>query len=188
MAEQHEENERQKRGDRWILVLICLLFLVGLGIRGYSYVTDAKERTLKGQSGTYWQQPPTAFPDSLRGGEDRKIHIEEQPSSGRIGLLTELAPYLTEGGLSFFLGFCIGYFLRIVAKTAVFVVGGLYVCLILLSHYGMITVDWGSFQDLLQQLLLNTKAHVEGLQGIITVGLPSVTMGCLGIWRGLKKS
>jgi uncharacterized membrane protein (Fun14 family) len=189
MEEQREEQEEQrKRGDRWILILIFLLFLVGLGIRGYSYVTDSKDRMLKGESGTYWQQqPPTTFRDSLRSGEDQKIRLQEQPSSGEIDLLTELAPYLTEGGLSFFLGFCIGYFLRLVAKTAVFVVGGLYVCLILLSHYGMITVDWGSFQDLLQQLLLNTKTQVEGLQGIITVGLPSVTMGCLGIWRGLKK-
>lgn len=107
--------------------------------------------------------------------------------SGTPDLVTMLAPYLTEGGLSFFIGFCIGYFLRIVAKTMVLVVGGVYVLLILLSHYGMIVVDWGSIQHLVQQLLLNTRSQVEGLQGILTVGIPSVTMGCLGIWRGLKK-
>ena len=66
-------------------------------------------------------------------------------------------------------------------------VGAIYICLILLSHYGMITVDWGKFQQVLQQILLNTKTHVEGLQGIITVGFPSAVMGILGIWRGLKK-
>jgi hypothetical protein len=51
----------------------------------------------------------------------------------------------------------------------------------------MITVDWGSFQHALQQILLNTQTQLEGLRGIITVGLPSVTMGGIGIWRGLKK-
>jgi uncharacterized membrane protein (Fun14 family) len=75
----------------------------------------------------------------------------------------------------------------VVAKTIVFVVGGVYVALILLSHYGLVTVDWGSFQQILQQLLLNTQARIGGLQDILTVGLPSVAFGCLGIWRGLKK-
>lgn len=182
MAEQQERHkEKRKRGDRWVLWLILSLFLFGLTVRGYEYVTKAKQEAIKGRGGTYLQ-PSTTFQQP-----SSPFQVEPQPSSGKINLLTELAPYLTEGGLSFFLGFCIGYFLRIVAKTAVIVIGALYVCLILLSHYGMITVDWGSFQNLLQQLLLNTKTQIEGLQGILTVGIPSVTLGCLGIWRGLKK-
>jgi uncharacterized membrane protein (Fun14 family) len=68
-----------------------------------------------------------------------------------------------------------------------FIVGGLYCCLILLSHYGIITVDWGQFQHILQQFLLNTQEQVEDLQGVLTIGIPSVAMGGIGIWRGLKK-
>ena len=128
------------------------------------------------------------FSNTLREGEGRTIRPNTEETSAGENWGTKFAPYLTEGGLSFFLGFCIGYFLRVVAKTVILLVGAIYVGLILLSHYGLITFDWGSFQHVVQQILLNTKTQVEGLQGILTVGLPSVTVGCLGIWRGLKKS
>ena len=130
----------------------------------------------------------TTFQSNSPGSEQMKTFSDTSNDTSDFDVLTEIAPYLTEGGVSFFLGFCIGFFLRVVAKTAAFVVGALYIALILLSHYGLIIVDWGSFQDLLQQLLLNTRTQVEGLQGIMTVGIPSVAMGGLGIWRGLKKA
>jgi uncharacterized membrane protein (Fun14 family) len=182
MSKTQNENTQRKRGDRWFLFLILFLFLIGLGIRGYGYLTqppgssqDMQPRSSRDQTNT------------LRQGEKRTIQPEPQSTSGTSGLVTALAPYLTEGGLSFFIGLCIGYFLRVVAKIFIVLVGAIYVCLILFSHYGLISVDWGSFQHIVQQILLNTKTQVEGLRGIITVGLPSVTMGCLGIWRGLKK-
>ena len=127
-------------------------------------------------------------PDSFReNGHNAQSRTLSTRGDSESDLLLTLAPYLTEGGLSFFLGFCIGYFLRLVTRTAMLLIGGIYCCLILLSHYGIITVDWGSFQHILQQLLLNTQEHVEDLKGLLTIGIPSVAMGGIGIWRGLKK-
>jgi len=166
--EEKEKEEQRKRGDRWFLFGILILFLVGLSIRGYGYITRTTRAPKSVQQGAYRGHTQKAVPNTLREGEKRTIRPDMQETSGEKDLLTELAPYLTEGGLSFFLGFCIGYFLRVVAKMAILLVGAIYVCLVLLSHYGMITVDWGSFQHILQQLLLNTKTHIEGLQGIIT--------------------
>jgi uncharacterized membrane protein (Fun14 family) len=187
MSKEQNDTGQRKRGDRWFLLVVLILFLLGLGIRGYAYLTRTEGFPQDSQQSTYRSHTQKVVPNTLREGEERTIRSDTSETSGKIDWLTELAPYLTEGGLSFFLGFCIGYFLRVVAKTVIILVGAIYVCLILLSHYGMITVNWGSFQQILQQFLLNAKTHVEGLQGIITVGLPSVTMGCLGIWRGLKK-
>jgi len=176
MSEKQQEKGQRKRGDRWLIVLVSLLFLVGLGIRGYGYMTRTGTGTIDGRQDL----------NTLREGGGRTIRPNtDEPAEG-VNWVTKLAPYLTEGGLSFFLGFCIGYFLRVVAKIVILLVGAVYVGLILLSHYGLITIDWGSFQHVLQQLLLNTKTQVEGFQGMLTVGLPSVTVGCLGIWRGLK--
>jgi uncharacterized membrane protein (Fun14 family) len=189
MSEKHKNKEKEgkrKRGDRWLLLAVLILFLVGLGVRGYGYITQSPKSTRGIQQEMYRSRSQKTFPNTFREREERSFRPEEHVPSGGKDWLNILAPYLTEGGLSFFLGFCIGYFLRIVAKTAILFIGALYVGLILLSHYGMITVDWGSFQHVLQQILLNTKTHVEGLQGIITVGFPSAAMGCLGIWRGLK--
>jgi uncharacterized membrane protein (Fun14 family) len=190
MSAEHKDNKkegRRKRGDWWFLFVVLILFLLGLSIRGYGYITRTAQSTKGIQPGTSRSYSQRAFSNTLREGEERIILPEEQMPSGGKDWLNTLAPYLTEGGLSFFLGFCIGYFLRIVAKTAILFIGALYVGLILLSHYGMITVDWGSFQHILQQILLNTKTHIEGLYGIITVGFPSAAIGCVGIWRGLKK-
>ncbi len=183
MSTTQHEHTKPKRGDRWLLCLVLFLFLFGLGIRGYGYLTQSP-----GSSQEMQQRISPDQTNSFRQGEKRTIQPESQSTSGTNDLVTAIAPYLTEGGLSFFIGFCIGYFLRVVAKIFILLVGAIYVCLILFSHYGLITVDWGSVQHILQQILLNTKTQVEGLRGIITVGLPSVAMGCLGIWRGLKKN
>jgi len=184
MSENEETQEKRRRGDRWVLWLILALFLVGLAIRGYGYVTQETLQTSRSISSSKSISP---FQPTSPGSNQFKLLQDDDRQPGELDFITDLAPYLTEGGLSFFLGFCIGFFLRVVAKTAVFVVGGLYVALILLSHYGLVTVDWGSLQHILQQLLLNTQAQVEGLRDILTVGIPSVALGCLGIWRGLKK-
>jgi uncharacterized membrane protein (Fun14 family) len=184
MSEQEEIQEKRRRKDRWVLWLILALFLVGLAIRGYGYVNQESQQTSRHISSGQSLSP---FQKSLTDSGQRTTLPKTSRESGEWDIVTQLAPYLTEGGLSFFIGFCIGFFLRVVAKTAVFVVGGLYVALILLSHYGLVTVDWGGFQHVLQQLLLNTQEQIEGIQGVLAVGVPSVAMGGLGIWRGLKK-
>ena len=74
------------------------------------------------------------------------------------------------------------------AILVLLIVGAVYCCLIVLSHYGIITVDWGSFQQILHSLLLNTQTQVESVRQVIQVGLPSAAMGGIGVWRGLKKS
>jgi uncharacterized membrane protein (Fun14 family) len=187
MAETEQVQEKRRRSDRWIIWLIFALFVIGVAIRGYSYMPGGPKRASMKTRSLSSDKSGSNFQDVARDGKQLKALPQENSDSGDFDLVKMIAPYLTEGGLSFFLGFCIGYFLRIVAKTVVFVVGGLYVALILLGHYNVVTVDWGAFQSIAQQLLLNTKAQVQGLQGIITAGLPSVGMGCLGIWRGLKK-
>jgi uncharacterized membrane protein (Fun14 family) len=185
--DQRHPHEKRKRGDRWFLFLILSLFVVGLSIRGYGYLTGTGTNNSVSRKSAVGTQSPSTFRETPSGGDSRALRPVDTSPAGGTDWVAELAPYLTEGGVSFFLGFCLGYFLRVVAKTAAFVIGAMYIGLILLSHYGLISVDWGSIQQLVQQLLLNTRSQVEGLQGLLTVGLPSVAMGGLGIWRGLKK-
>ena len=175
-------EEKRKRKDRWFLLTVLALFFIGIGIRSYDYASASKTQS------TSTSRTRNLSPNSFReGGENARSHSFSAEENSNSDLLLNLAPYLTEGGLSFFLGFCIGYFLRLVTRTAMFLVGGIYCCLILLSHYGIITVDWGIFQQILQQILLNTQEHMEDLKGVFTIGIPSVAMGGIGIWRGLKK-
>ncbi len=177
-----QDQEQHKRGDRWLLLAVFIIFLIGIGIRGYAYL-EASPSTRSLQPQRSQNYSANAFSRS---------RIQSTPSGETVpsehnGLLISLAPYLTEGGLSFFLGFCLGYVLRLVAKVAIIAVGAIYFCLIVLSHYGIITVDWGSFQHIVQQLLLNTESQLEGLRGMVTHSLPSITMGGVGMWRGLKR-
>lgn len=175
-------EEKRKRKDRWLLLTVLALFFIGVGIRSYDYVSASN--TQPTPTSRTRSLSPAGLRESGQNAQTRTLSVKEPAESD---LLLSLAPYLTEGGLSFFLGFCIGYFLRLVTRTAMFLVGGLYCCLILLSHYGVITVDWGIFQQILQQILLNTQEHVQDLKEVLTIGIPSVTMGGVGIWRGLKK-
>lgn len=184
MKNKHDESEqKEKRSDRWFLLLILLLFLLGLGFRSYGYwVTNSSKRAETSPSSNVTRKSFQA------GNQTRSLSSQTGSSSDEMDWARLIAPYLTEGGLSFFLGFCLGFFLRLVAKTAMLVIGAVYFALILLSHYGMVTVDWGGIQEVVRHLLMNTQTQIEGLRGILTVSLPSIAMGSLGIWRGLKKS
>lgn len=187
MAEQHDEQQRPQRSDRWMLIIILLLFLCGLGIRGYAYLYQQQAMTPM-TSRSLTPHAAKALPENFGASAfqpERQLRDEE---NGSQHLAFSIAPYLTEGGLSFFLGFCVGAFLRVAAKTVAIIIGGMYCCLILLSHYGVIAVDWGVFQQIIHQFLLNTQPHLESVQHVIRASLPSATMGGLGIWRGLKKS
>ena len=189
MGKKHDEEQQQpkKRGDRWFLFFILFLFLAGLSVRGYGYLfrSDPKTMPLRPQTSRGLSQK--AFPEDSTRTRSVQMSPDNSGSSDGENIFVDLAPYLTEGGLSFFIGFCLGYFLRLVAKATILIVGAVYFGLLLLSHYGMVTVDWGSIQQVLQQLLLNTQTHLEGLRGMLAVTVPSAAMGGLGIWRGLKK-
>lgn len=184
MEDQHTETEhKKKRKDRWFLFLILFLFLLGLGIRSYGYwAASSTERA--GTSPSSGVTSKSFQP----GSQAQSFSSRNASSSDETDWARLIAPYLTEGGLSFFLGFCLGYVLRLVAKTAMLIIGAIYFALILLSHYGMVTVDWGGIQEVIRHLLMNTQTQLEGLQGLLTASLPSIAMGSLGIWRGLKKS
>ena len=181
---EEQQQERRKRGDRWLLFMMFALFFIGIGIRGYAFVNTQNEEEPV-SSRTLSQNSAKAFPTAAAPST-----VSPQPDGSRDpqSFLFSLAPYLTEGGFSFFVGFCLGYFLRLLAKTAMLIVGAVYCCLIILSHYGIITVDWGSFQQILHSLLLNTQTQVESVRQVLHVGLPSAAMGGIGVWRGLKKS
>ncbi len=185
MAEQQGEQQPRKRSDRWLLLFILALFLCGLGLRGYAYVHEQTAMPMSSRSLS--PNSAKALPDTTGSAFQPQRQLRNEGSDAQ-NVAFSVAPYLTEGGLSFFLGFCLGAFLRAVAKTAAFVIGGLYCGLILLSHYGVIAIDWGGFQQIIQQLLTNTQPHLESIQHVIRASLPSVAMGGLGIWRGMKKS
>ncbi len=185
MPEEHQQRPAATRGDRWFLLLIFLLFVFGCVVRGYSYLTQPGSASESFQQQRSRDSSQKAFPGQT-GGDAQGADFLAPPAED--DFLDQLAPYLTEGGLSFFIGFCIGYVLRLIAKTAIVLTGALYICLIVLSHYGMITVDWGSVQHALQQLLFNAQTHAEGVRGMVAVTLPSAVMGGIGMWRGFRKT
>ncbi len=186
MAEQQLEQQQRQRSDRWLLIVILFLFLCGLGIRGYAYMQEQQATLASSRSAS--PHAAKALPDNSGASSFQPGNQLQNPGSESQPVLFSLAPYLTEGGLSFFLGFCVGAFLRVAAKTVAIVIGGVYCVLILLSHYGVVAIDWGMFQQIIHQFLLNTQPHLESLQHVVRASLPSAAMGGLGIWRGLKKS
>jgi hypothetical protein len=67
MSEKQEDKEQRKqRGDRWFLLAILIVFLVGLSIRGYSYITGTTGQKKAFRQGVYQNQK--SFPYTLRDG------------------------------------------------------------------------------------------------------------------------
>ena len=80
MSEKQEDKEkegRRKRGDRWFLLTVLILFLVGLSIRGYGYITQTPKSTTGLQQGTYRSRSQKTFPNTFHEREERSFRPDE---------------------------------------------------------------------------------------------------------------
>ncbi len=91
-------------------------------------------------------------------------------------------------GLSFFVGFTIGYALRSVVKMALIGFGLVFLALFALQYFAHVEIiNWHALDGVFQTLVDRVKDEATRFQSFVTGSLPSTGLATLGLFTGFKK-
>jgi uncharacterized membrane protein (Fun14 family) len=122
------------------------------------------------------------LPSTLDAGQDPKA-IENGPEA-----LTPWSEAFFKFGFSFFVGFSVGYATRAFLKLVLFLIGGLAICLFLLSYFEFVEVKWQALDDAFTQFGGLFRGQFEKFRTFITGSLPNAALAGLGLFTGFKKN
>lgn len=171
-----------------LLFVAGLLVVSGLAIKGYSLVAGTSKSASKesgAPSGSDGSGNLVA-PQKLLPGEG-PTEPRERPSVEEPSTLDEWSPALVKGGLSLFVGFCVGYALRSFAKLAALVLGLVFIGILVLSWSGVVQVEWDKVSAGFDSLVAAVKTQFESFKVFLQGSLPSASLATVGLVSGLKK-
>ena len=126
---------------------------------------------------------------------------------GRSGTMTGLSTSLVDGkaggasdvtqepaargvfrlGFSFIAGFCLGAFIRATLRIAAIAFGFWLLMTMVLSYYGIMTVDWQAMDTLWSRFTGNVEREWGSFQTFVTGSLPAAGLVAAGFVIGLKR-
>jgi uncharacterized membrane protein (Fun14 family) len=134
---------------------------------------------------------PGAPRDGRRPGVsgDDEGRAVARDAAGAEGFLGAWSPALIKGGLSFFVGFCLGYLLRTFLKVGAIVVGLVFLCLFGLVQLGVVPeLDWQVLGDYYGRAVERIRAELAGFKSFAGGSLPAAGMAGIGLLTGFKRS
>jgi uncharacterized membrane protein (Fun14 family) len=176
-SERKDPAERPKipTWKKLLLALSGVFVIVGLGL---AFVGSRQD-----EGGNARVQ---STPGSLLTGESAPSGDASAGTSSDDGV-TSLSPFFVKGGLSFFVGFCLGYALRSFFKVSAIVVGVIALAIFGLSYAGALDVDWTTIDAGFDRIVASIKEQASGFKTFITGSLPSAGLATLGIVTGFKR-
>jgi uncharacterized membrane protein (Fun14 family) len=188
---------------RWKKVVVtCAAFLLvaGLGLRASAMrddkpadgreVTHSRGTTSTMGTGNFGAglvdggggtSDPTRLPGFPRTGS------EAPPRQVADGGVTDYSPALLKGGLSFFVGICVGFAVRTFLKISFIVVGLVALAIFGLQHFGLIQVDMVAIEGHFDNLVGKVGDQTSDFKNFISGTLPSAGMAGLGLFTGIKR-
>ena len=111
----------------------------------------------------------------------------EAPQPAADGSVTDYSPALLKGGLSFFVGFCVGYAVRTFLKVSFVVVGLVALAVFGLEYFGLIHVDMAAIEGHFDDLVGKVGDQASDFKSFISGSLPSAGMASVGLFTGVKR-
>lgn len=90
-------------------------------------------------------------------------------------------------GFSFIAGFCLGAFIRATLRVAAIAFGFWLLMTMVLSYYGIMTVDWAAMDTLWSRFAGNVEKEWGSFQTFVTGSLPAAGLVAAGFAIGLKR-
>ena len=211
----HDVRPRLPLWKKLLLGASIALMLVGLAAQAFSYLQPPDQPAA--QSGDDEAAPPppgsrSLAPDAGRGflpsddvpfdttpDQDPDAPRPDTPEDERgtpdttaeiapdADTQTTWSPVVFKFGFSFFVGFALGYFLRIFFKLTLAVVGLICLSLFGLEYLGLIDIDWASLQPHYNSALDWLQSQTADFRRFITGQLPAASLAALGLFTGFKK-
>lgn len=189
---------------RWKKVLLTaatFIFLLGLAVQGFALLRSGDD-PLRQHDLSSGQRRPGEGPDMYPGGRSLTPWVGKEgtesfpPGSERSGetptggraTIEDWSPALMKGGMSFLVGFCIGFALRAFFKISAAFVGLVLLAIFGLSYAGIVEVNWVTLQTWFETALASVKDQTAGFQTFMTGSLPSAAMASAGLFTGIRKN
>lgn len=172
------------------VAVAVILAVIGVLLYGISYLGAEEEATTPQTS-----QQANSGQNNMMGS-----NLTSQSFSPQQNQVGEGAPVSAEGihlgdwstlfmklGFSFLIGFSIGYALSTFLKLTAIVVGVLALFLFGLQYAGVITVDWGSMENIYNNFIAWLQPQIDTFKDFITSNLSSSALAAVGLAVGLSR-
>ncbi len=130
---------------------------------------------------------PTAGNGNLTGLSSSLVNGQPGGSSTPVATAEPAAKGVFRLGFSFLAGFCLGSFLRAALKIAAIAFGFWLFMTVVLSSYGVLTVDWNVMDSLWNRFAANIEQEWGSFQTFMTGSLPAAGLAAAGLAIGLKR-
>jgi len=100
---------------------------------------------------------------------------------------TPWSPLFLKGGLSIFVGLCVGHALRAFMKLSMIALGVAFIVMLGLQYSGLLEIDWEAASGFYDQLSTRVAGELASLRSFIAGSLPSAGLGSVGLIAGFKR-
>lgn len=170
--------------QRTLLILAGVFVVLGLGLQGYGMATGSSEPDPAPTASSGGNQALTnQFLPGMPGSTDPQVEPQETESEG----VESWSPFFVKGGFGFFVGFCVGYALRMFFKLSAVFVGLFFLGLFGLAHYDLVLINEQAFSDAYDNLVVRIGDQFESFKTFVVGSVPSTGLASLGLFTGFKR-
>ncbi len=165
-----------------------MFMAVGLGLKVYGLLAPAATAPAAGETAVDVPRSPLAR--SLAPANPRTDSDAPSPESElREGEWSaeDWSALLFPLGLSFVVGFAMGYALRQFLRLALLIAGCVLLGVFGLQYAGVIEVDWSSMEEPFETVRGWLAEQTDGFREFINGKLPSAGSAGAGLWVGFRK-
>ncbi len=134
----------------------------------------------------------TLLPGSTPGVEVENVPRNPDDPPPHDAQLTDgdlpISPAMIKGGLSFIVGFSVGFALRTFLKMSLFICGLIFLAIFGLSYAEFIEVKWDVMEESFNQTVASLEGEFKEFKSFITGTLPSAGLASVGLFAGFKRN
>ena len=174
---------KRRRRNKVLMVLASVSFVIGLVLHftappAQFAVGDSTQSTLTREGIT---------PNSLVGTGVQSSPDGEPITPAAESGIHSWSPLFMKGGLSFLIGFSIGYALRTFLKLSMLVTGVVALAVFGLSYAGLVEVDWDTISGIFDKGVAKVREEAGQFKTFITGSLPSASIAAAGLVLGFRR-
>jgi uncharacterized membrane protein (Fun14 family) len=196
-----DQGAVRREFPRWKKALLGgALFLVvaGAALKSYGYFRgdSRSEDGAASQEATRTTQDTGGLGHGLVGPsgggqsffpEATRVPRQGVPDAEASSAASDWSPALMKGGMSFIVGFCVGYAFRTFFRISAVMMGLVFLAVFGLSYAGVVQVDWTAINTFFDRAVAAVKDQVGSFQTFVAGSLPSAGLAGAGLFTGFKK-
>ena len=202
MIEPNEKARSRLRPlPKWkkiLLIASVVATTAGGGLYAFSHFRDGGSASRRQTSTDPSKGGATESHPDLKGGLVEG-GVRKAPAAGlgdddaepaETGATTDsFAPFLMYGGLSFFVGFCMGYAVRVFFKVSALFIGAAALIFFALQYFGVVPgIEWAALEDKFHGLMTGLGHQLGNFKAFVEGHLPSSAAATAGVFSGWKKN